>query len=269
MKDENIIVQRIKSCFVGEDCVQVMIPYWNQCVIFNSNEIQYLDNKHDSVINLYIDDERKKQFPYNNIPIHHRNKKITLTNQIYEFDKPYLEVRFGLLVECFIVKDGNNALSLTKIFNLTEAKKMTLTKEELEKLVNGRINEDLSNYRHYIICQDGIVCSKFEIKSERAMVEDCLKGIKVNERLYVIDILEHTISCKMLNVTFKGHHDEYEVELYDVPIRNYTYEEIKYLSKDIKEAKEPKIKTRFNKGITKETIEEQKRLVLSKTTSKK
>ena len=114
MRDKSKLVQRIKSHYVGEDCIQVMVPYMSSCVIFNQNDIQYLDHKDNSFINNYIEDERRKQFPYHNITQHHRNKKINLANQIYEFDKPYLEIRLGGVFESYAVKDNNEALLLTK-----------------------------------------------------------------------------------------------------------------------------------------------------------
>lgn len=101
------------------------------------------------------------------------------------------------------------------------------------------------------------------------MVDKVVKYGVLEQQFLVVDLDDKNINLRVVNVKFKSYHDEFEVELYDVPIKHYTYEEIKYLAKDIKACKEPKIKTRFNKGITKEAIEEQKRLVLSKTTSKK
>ena len=268
MKDKSKIVQRIKSHYVGEDCIQVMVPYMSSCVIFNQNDIQYLDHKDNSFINNYIEDERRKQFPYHNITQHHRGKNFTLVNQIYEFNKPYLEIRFGEMFESYVVKDGEEALLLTKTLDIKEPEKFTATREEVDKLLNDKIDDTVIN-RHYLVFHDCSVKYKTDLKPERELVDMVVQGQKVNQSFSVIDLDGENINLKLVNVKFKGYHDEYEVELYDVPIKNYTYEEIKYLSKDIKDAKEPKIKIRFNKGIAKETIEEQKRLVLSKTTSKK
>ena len=266
MEDRFTIVQRIKSCYVGEDCIQVMVPYEESCVIFNTSDTQYLDHKDNSFINNYIEDERRKQFPYHNIPNHHRNKKVNFANQIYEFDKPYLEMRLGGVFESYAVKDGDKALLLTKQLIIENPQKFIATREETEELLKCN-NEN--NKKNYLIFTNGNVTKGINMLPERELVDKVVSGINIKDNYFLVELDGTNIKLKMAYVEFKGHHDEYEIELYDIPVRKYTFEEIKYLAKDITDAQEPKINTRFNKGIAKETIEEQKRLVLSKSTSKK
>lgn len=268
MKDKSIVVQRIKSHYVGEDCIQVMVPYEESCVIFNLNDIQYLDHKNNGFINKYTEDERRKQFPYHNITQHHLDRYITVANQIYEFNKPYLEIRFGEMLESYVVKDGDEALLSTKQLDIKNPEKTVVTRKQLEELVDGQKSGENAN-KHYIVQTNGMVLHGLDLLSEKELVDKVIKNGILEQKFFVVDLDGKNINLKVVNVKFKGYHDEFEVEVYHVSIKNYTYEEIKYLSKDIKEAKEPKIKTRFNKGITKETIEEQKRLVLSKVNNPK
>lgn len=267
MKDNSKIVQRIKSCYVGEDCIQVMVPYREQCAIFNPNDIQYLDHKDNNFINTYTEDERRKQFPYHNITYHHHNRYINVANQLYEFNKPYLQFRFGAIFESYVVKDGDEALLATKQLYTKFKEKKCVTREQLRKILTEGTNDAIK--KHYILFDDYSVKYDLYLMSEREMVDRVIRHGFIHQQFLLVDLDGVNITCTLVVVTFKGHCDEYEIELYNVPIQNYFYEEIKYLSSDIKETKEPKIKIRFNKGISKETIEEQKRLVLSKTSTKK
>lgn len=114
-----------------------MEPYEEQCAIFNINDIQYLNHKDNGFINKYTEDERRSQFPYHNITQHHYNRYITVANQIYEFNKPYLEFRFGEIFESYVVKDGDDALLLTKLLDIKNPEKNIVTRKQLEELMDG------------------------------------------------------------------------------------------------------------------------------------
>ena len=101
MKNKSIEwVSRIPRHYVGDNCIQIMIPRLLESgmTLLNSDGIMYHylpDSK--LYINKYISDERKLQFPYSNIPTHvsknnskvsrNNSKKVEYFNQLLEFDK--------------------------------------------------------------------------------------------------------------------------------------------------------------------------------------
>ena len=72
MKKTNEIIQRIKSCYVADDCIQIMTPYRDGITILSQDDILFHYKKNSNYyINKYLQDERRKQFPYSNIPTHY------------------------------------------------------------------------------------------------------------------------------------------------------------------------------------------------------
>ena len=142
MKDKSTAyIQRVPSAYVGEDCAQLMFTYdkalritkvgnnpnEEKQVIFNYNE--YVRNS--EYINEYVQDERRKQFPYSNIPIHTERKnmkKRNVVNQLLDYDTLYIVTRQTedsfLRMYCQVIKDGDSAIviqdnKLSAIFSMT------------------------------------------------------------------------------------------------------------------------------------------------------
>ena len=117
MEKQNKTIQKIESHYIGHDCIQIMLPYQETLTVLNQDGILYHHNPESNIyINKYLDDERRKQFPYSNIPTHFskfRSQKIAFTNQLLDFEKPYIINRDGLLYENFVVKDNNQALMIS------------------------------------------------------------------------------------------------------------------------------------------------------------
>ena len=67
MKQEKYeFIQRIPSHYVGDDCVQVMMPHYSNSgiTILNSDGMIYHYKPNSNLyINKYISDERKNNFP--------------------------------------------------------------------------------------------------------------------------------------------------------------------------------------------------------------
>lgn len=141
------LVQKIESHYVGDDCVQIMTPYRNEITIFNKDGILFSHNvKSHIAINKYLDDERRNQFPYSNIPTHYSRdglfRKFNYVNQLLDFEVPYIRVSDDSIVESFAVKDKNEALLLNKDITGTGTKKASyVTRYELEKLYTEAENK--------------------------------------------------------------------------------------------------------------------------------
>ena len=105
--ESNEIVQRIESHYIGDGYIQTMVPYVNSITILDKHDAIYhhVDGS-DCYINKYLSDERRKSFPYSNIPTHFESKglrRLKFTNQIFNFDEPYVIIADGgKIVESFV-----------------------------------------------------------------------------------------------------------------------------------------------------------------------
>ena len=140
MKKTTEIIQKIESHYVGDDCIQIMIPYKNAITVLNQDGILFHNKTGSNLhINKYLEDERRKQFPYSNIPTHYSKvglfKKMAFANQLFEFEKPYIRICDGFISESFVVKDNNQALLINSIMQ-NDKKTIHMTYEELLRFVN-------------------------------------------------------------------------------------------------------------------------------------
>lgn len=161
MSNKNEIVQRIKSHYVGDDCVQVMVPYQNELTIINKDGIIYQhENDSHISINKYVDDERRFNFPYSNIPTHCGKvglfKKMNFTNQLLNYEEPYISLSNDAIIESFAIKDNDEALIINK-FMVGSKKTVYKTRKELEeifmenqnKLILYLVDDSISTRKYY------------------------------------------------------------------------------------------------------------------------
>ena len=154
------IVRKINSHYVRDDCVQVMIPYKKCITVVDESGIMYHAKNGSSLyINKYLKDDRKYWFPYSNIPVHYSKlgmfNKCWYTNQILDFEKPYIRILDGKIIESFVVKDTDGALIINK--NLSGNKRSEfMSREDLEIFLG---NSNLCSKDTYFIFLDGSVMS--------------------------------------------------------------------------------------------------------------
>ena len=162
----NETVQRINRWYVGEDCVQIMIPYKNAITILDKNGIVYHHKKGSKIFtNNYVNDNRRTQFPYHSIPTHYAKvlgSKYQYTNQILDFEQPYIRINNGKIIESFVVKDNNEALLVNKIMPFIE-KSSFKTRKEMEDIFKQASNDNEEIYYLYL---DGSMSHQLEIASE-------------------------------------------------------------------------------------------------------
>ena len=88
-----MVIQEIKSIYVDDDCIQVMIPHIQDTfVLLDDNGAMYVNSKKTHE-NLYLKDERRHNFPYSDIPTHQDildGVRVTFVNQLLGFEKPYI-----------------------------------------------------------------------------------------------------------------------------------------------------------------------------------
>lgn len=305
MKNKSEIIQKIEPHYVGEDCIQEMVPYKRTLTLLNKDDILYHCSENPSFyINKYLMDERRKQFPYSNIPTYKSKvgfEEYNYTNQLFNFDEPYIRIVDGNIIESFAVRVRKEALLFKKVLP-TFKRTVYKTREELEKMFEKTDEECL-----YVIDLDGSFCqnnlSSF-LPNEEQIVEDTKKRIAKGIENYVKILsqpeflsvnlsdpypyfseyslkffqpeLDEMSSTNIFLIKINGidiHIEKmlisfikincYKVDIFDIPVTKYTLEQIKtWFSKMVK-TKEPKVSLKLNPDISKEELKKQKQLIKS------
>ena len=80
---------KLSDRFCGEHCCMVMVPVSKEGIIVCSEGILFSNDE----INKYLDDPRRKLFPYSEVPTHLEKKLLSnsqlFTNQIFDYDSLY------------------------------------------------------------------------------------------------------------------------------------------------------------------------------------
>lgn len=301
-------IQRIQSHYVGSDCIQITIPHHlnNGITILNSDEMtyHYLPNS-PFFINKYISDERKEQFPYSQTPTHNRivrGKTKEYINQLFDFNRVYIEIADGMIKEDYVIKDGDEALLVTKYILPNQESTRFGNREEVERLINssngGIYSQDggywqllslpsnesiLDSYKEHIIKKrknelnyyDGNGTDKdlteyFYKSVDKMTIEDVPEGITVVNDAILVSVEKNEIeSIKGITVKFYGA-DSYMVEFYDFPITIYSLNDMKQLEQtNSRKTPEPKFPRFLNPKIDSEYIKKEKKHVLSLIRAKK
>lgn len=294
-------IQRIPSHYVGSDCIQIMIPHLNGGItVLNSDEITYHYKPNSYLfVNKYTSDERKKQFPYSQMPTHKsrvRGKKVEYINQLFDFNKVYIEIANGIIKEDYVVKDGDEALLATKYILPNQEPTRFMNREEVEELMNSAnggvyspdsgVWQDLSLpsnkrvldwYKEQIIERrkneqsyyggngtDKDLTEYFYKSVDKITIDDVPEGITIFDDAILVSVEENEIkSIKGIIVKFMGA-DSYMVEFYDFPVTIYSLEHMKQLEQtNSKKTPEPKFPRFLNSKINPENIKKEKKRVLS------
>ncbi len=187
-------VYRINKENIAEDCAQVMIDFFENLEIKNcktDHVMFYLDKSTlNNYKNDYLEDDRRKKFPYSNIPVHREISgfiKYNVTNQVFEYNNIYQlnhfyrdytkDPAFGKTIDHFtylkVIKDKDSALMLEGAQNLLfdiNAEKIhdleALGIVKIEKIKDPQIpillNRNISN--------DEIIKAKKLVKEKRAQL---------------------------------------------------------------------------------------------------
>lgn len=160
MKKNLEVVQKIEKQYVSDECIQVMIPYEDAITVLNYDGILFhSDNESNLYINKYLEDERRKKFPYYNIPTHYSKnffgKKTTYVNQLFNFEQPNIIIRDGFISEAYVVKDNNNALLINSEMQFNKYTEY-MTYDELLSFI---AKDKLPNQETHYIYLDGSIPS--------------------------------------------------------------------------------------------------------------
>ena len=286
-------IQRIAKEYVGKDCVQVMIPYLkNGITILNSDGMTYHCYSNSNVfINKYINDERRKQFPYSQIPTHVsrvKAKKVQFINQFLDYNKVYITFSDNSVKEYYVIKDGNEALLAEKFIIPNNGIRSAMSREKIEELINhamgvsysldGSIapdfslssNEEIVNWYKQLLLNrrkwessntytDREIDNYLYNSIEKITIADIPQDIIVFKNALFVSINDEEIeSIKSLTVkTYEP--DNFMIEINDFPITFYSLEQMKQLEQtNSKNTPEPKFPRTLNSNIDFNMIKEEK-----------
>jgi len=300
MKTEREFVSRIKSHYVGEDCIQIMTGYIGGMIITSPKETIFHDQDGHDYVHKYVEDERRKQFPYSNIPVHNRRLwglKWKFANQLLDFDTPYLRMSSEGVAESYAVKDGKQALLVNKaFFRANDIETRYLTRKELEEffthpegenekqyiMLDNRISGTLLMPREEVLVEwykerarsklldmvnnadysSPTNYRTFDKLINNATIEDIPEDFAIARDIIMINTDNENITMRKTAITFMDP-DRYRVDIYSAPITKYTLEQLKGWTK-IYESREPKIRPRINPNIKSSEIADAKRMIKEK-----
>lgn len=205
MKEKYLFVEKIPKCFISDDCVQVMIPFTKGITIYDKDSFMgkdivcryYVDGS-KSAINKYLNDDRRHNFPYCDIPLFCSSygfKKVYYVNQLFEYDTDYwcfvdhvvkrmegYKTTFtdGYFVHLYLIKDKEDVLlvsqyydyNLSNRYNSIKSDFKKYTVEEIKGLCPARIREAKIPRFSYLLNPN---IDKEEIKEAKKLVKSLNK----------------------------------------------------------------------------------------------
>lgn len=292
MKKIKSIVQEVDPIYVHDDCLQMMMAYKDYLLLLGNGNILYRDIPGYDYINEYLNDERREEFPYSNIPKH--KKKVMLqtfdvTNQLLEYETPYLRLSGSFSSILYALKDNNKAYIVNDFLASTKITEEDVTREELDELFaysNDHLkifkynnnwgnslklptNEEILDMfkeeaKHYIKVDSANLYIQKALKHiiDNASYSSIIEDYKFCEDdILVVESSSDKLSINLISIRFMGE-DKYKIIKKEVPINKYTLDYISTVDKKIKLVKEPDINLRLNKDLTKKDIEKAKSLIL-------
>ena len=309
MKKFDEMVAKMHSHYVADDYIQIMLAYHNYLLLFGNNDLMYFRNfieSHPSISegsrNVYLDDERKNNFPYSQIPEHIERvllfRKLNFVNQILDFEKPYIRINDGFITKITAFKDGDEAIVHTKILNgkLCDEKTKTITREELETyLKTGSLEQlDENEYEDTSIFDMNGKLYNPRLELEQKWIDeekerlsriidesDRYKESTKNElqrAISTLDDISPFVLTPKIMIKFKQNGEvkidafvvkylergKYKIALADLPVTMESLSMIKSKAElpVIKTMKEPKISLSLNPNVTKEQLQEERAKIL-------
>lgn len=304
-KEKYEFVQRIQNHYVGDDCLQIMVSHKlnSGFTMLNADGMTYHYRPNSYLfVNKYTSDERKNQFPYSQIPNHKSRvgfKKLEYVNQLLDFNKVYIEIKDGIIIETFAVKDNNEGLVATKlIVPNNESTKYMNRSEVIELLKSGNVGLFSFDGGYYngglnLISEESILEWYKQQLIERRKEEEnyyddngtskdlsdlfrkSIGNLTINDvpsdiilhddYIIVISSENNEIkSVKAIQIRFMST-DNYKIISYEFPITIYSLEHITKLEQtNSRKTSEPKFPKGLNKAIDKNDIKQSKQLVLSR-----
>ena len=302
MKNAYTYVSRVPEYYASNDCVQVMIGYKNYMTMFDKNGVLYHYAPNGPInVNKYLDDNRRFQFPYHDIPIHLEKRGLgtyICTNQLLNYEEPYITISGNSITESKAILDRNEALVVNNVLPI-KRNVITVDREGLENIfkkdkdtyilrIDGSANND--DYSFQIATEDDIVSwakknlsgdlgnfryflgsSRFGHDWITKNMNDIVKNINidtipelplnVHDGMVIVKLKDGNISLQIVDKVVFLGPNQYKVVIMDLPLMDKKVTLETLRMLNIKNSREPKISRILNPNIDVELIQGNKRLV--------
>ena len=302
MKQHDIVL-RVNPAYVGNSCVQIMMPYRENITVVNTTNILFHHTKDKPILkNDYLYDIRRREFPYFAVPYHKDTKWFTIynyANQLLNYNVPYVRVSDGAIMETIALKDGNGALVYNKFLTGTKDEYETdrdglysIFDEDHDRVyylnLDGTMNGAYDSYellgdedsiikkvQQRIVSQinnymssdenyfDDISLQCIVSSINRLSFEDLPENINIIKDLLVVRLKRTEIQLDLISVDFISK-DKYKITDVNIPVNKYNLEEVKSITNKIIEPREPRFPEYLNKHINRESVDESRALALMK-----
>ena len=167
-KTENnrVTIHKIHNKFTSDDCVQIMLSYSNNLTIIDNNGVMFHATDLDDInTNKYLTDERRKQFPFSDIPTHYEKNlflfaKRFFINQLFNYNQPYVVIHDGVPEKIMFSKIENESFFIQNIPQISKP-------EVIIKSDTSSILKELANKNSFIINYNGGFVNIWTTKEER------------------------------------------------------------------------------------------------------
>ena len=263
MKTKNI--KRVPDCFVGEDCIQHTFDYKNKIALISLDDVIYKDFKDgNKIINSYLNDDRRKQFPYGNIPAFTGKKglfgKINYVNELIDFDKKYVCIKPGIVKTLTAIKVNDSAYLIEGKVSMTdEIEDRIITKQDLFTYC---INDIFLSLNSDIISYGINIRPNHEIDDNDKLIKasNVIQIHKNNDKLELFLVNVKYMDSDVFIMKKQKLKDDIDISLLSY-ISTYIKCHGKSFNYDVGEIKQPDINLKCNPNITPFEIEEAKRFI--------
>lgn len=191
---ENFIVRKLHDQYVGNNCAQIMLGYTDNMTVIGEDGILFHapEAEKDSIdIFKYLEDERKKEFPYHNTPAHYERRLFHPTqffvNQLFDYNKPYIVIRDKFVQQLYLKKSDKGVYSF---FGAPTASEPEIAIQEditKENILRGLCSQN-DSISLYVIDYDGLLYNPFASKEEIIKNRiDFIKYLEKNDIYYEYD----------------------------------------------------------------------------------
>lgn len=245
-------IKKLNKAYIGDGIVQIMMPYKEEYLTILSGDGLLYHSSDDSYYNEYLEDQRRYQFPFFSIPVHREKKNgniITYVNEIYEIAKPYIVLKDGKIIQDSVFCISKDLKEYVQVQRVLTPKLFSMSK-------NVNFNE-IDKHIHYI---NSIDEGKKYIFSNGGVLSDEIDYRNINENetnngesKIMITINEGLINS-IKGIKIDKNNNNFNIMVFDFPMVNISQKKLKTIGKYASPALEPKIKKRFNSGVSREQI---------------
>lgn len=302
MKKDYTYVSRVSSHYTEDDCVQVMIGFKKYMTMFDKEGILYHYAPNGPInINRYLNDDRRFEFPYHDIPVHIGRTFLgnyTFTNQLLNYEEPYVSISDNAIIERMAILDNGEALVINNILpikrytinldrtgldNLFKKDKDTYilrmagsacnedysfniaTEEDLVSWSRETLKSDLGSFRYFL--GSSTFGHEWMTKNVNNIIENISietipeVPLNVGDGMVIVKLKDGNISLQVVDEVVFLGPNQYKVVIMDLPLMDKKPTMDTLRMLNIKSTKEPKISRRLNPNINPKQIQENKRLV--------